>query len=116
MSGAEYFKKRPGANFRSFYDGDGVKFLDADAAEQFRDCIPVTKYRPTRFPDGKMLTDDQGIARGRISHFDGMKHFIREPDAELEAGERLNVQDFAEGNAVELPLGSAWRSEAPREP
>lgn len=45
LTGNEYFKKSPGASWRSFYDGGDVKFIDADGSSQFPGRLPVTKYR-----------------------------------------------------------------------
>lgn len=45
LQGDEYFKKSPGASWRSFYDSPQVKFIDADATAQFAGKSAVTQYR-----------------------------------------------------------------------
>lgn len=40
-----YFKKGPGGNWRSYYDGDTVKYADVDASSQFTTDAKVSKYR-----------------------------------------------------------------------
>lgn len=46
LSGTEYFKKSPGATFRSFYAQGPVRFMDADGRSQFDiRSEGVTRYR-----------------------------------------------------------------------
>lgn len=45
LEGGEYFKKSPGADWRGFYDGGTLKYLDTDAASQFPERQNVSQYR-----------------------------------------------------------------------
>jgi hypothetical protein len=46
QEGNEHYKKTPGATFRTFHNGDVVKFMDADSSSQFpQHRLPVEKFR-----------------------------------------------------------------------